>query len=55
MLPQKVKDPFNDIHVALALILGMNQEVMQINYNKNIELLAQDLIDIFLKASQCVK
>ena len=49
------ENPSNGINVSLAWVLGIDENIIQINNDKNIELFGQHLIDITLKTSQCVR
>ena len=40
--------------MRLALVPGIDEDLIEINDDKNIELLGYDLIDIILETSQCV-
>ena len=41
--------------MILALIFSINKDIIQINNNKNIEFLDQDLIDVALEAGWSVR
>ena len=55
VLPQFFKNLSNNIDVALRLVLGIDENIISINDDKNIKLFGQDLIDITLKAGQYVE
>ena len=48
---QKIWDPSNSLHVALAFIFSVNQDVIQADNNKNIEFFGQNLIDVALEVA----
>ena len=54
ILSQKIQYLLHGFHVTLVFIFGINEDVIQINNNKNIELFSQKLIDVALEASQSV-
>ena len=54
ILSQKVQDPLNGLHVALAFILSVNQDVIQVDNNENIEFFGQNLVDVALEAGRGV-
>ncbi len=37
-----------------ALILGVDEDVIEVHYDKNIELLYQNLVDVALECDRCV-
>ena len=45
----------NHIDVSLARVLGVDENVIEINNNEDIKFLSQDLVNIALKAGQCVE
>ncbi len=49
-----VQHPSNSLDVLSALILSIDEDVIEIHYHKNVELLGQDLVDITLKRGRCV-
>ena len=55
IFPLKVQYPPHDIHLTLTLILGVDENVIQIYNDKDIELFWQDLVDIVLEAGQSVR
>ncbi len=55
MLPQWVQHLLNGLDVLFALILRVDEDVIEIYYHENIELLGQDLVDITLNHSGCVR
>ncbi len=54
MLPQLVQHLLNSLYVLFAFILGIDKDVIEVHYNKNVELLCQDLVDIALIYGRCV-
>ena len=55
MPPQNVQHLPHGLHVTLVRVLGIDEDIIQIHYNKNIKLFSQDLIDITLKACRCIR
>ena len=51
---QLVENPTYDLDVAFALILGVDEDIIQIHNDKNIELFREDLIDVALECCQSV-
>ena len=51
MFLQFFKNKLNDINVGLAKIFDVNEDVIQLNNNKDIKFFGQNLIDIALKTS----
>ena len=47
---QNIQQPSHSLYMTLALIFDIDEDIIQINNNKNIKLLGQDLIDITLEA-----
>ena len=37
-----------------ALVLGVDKDVIEIHYHKNVKLLCQDLVDITLERDRCI-
>ena len=54
IFPQNIQHPLHGLYMALAAIFGVNEDVIQVNNDKNIELFGQDLIDIALEAGRSV-
>ena len=54
VLPQFFKNLSNGIDVSLALVLGIDKDVIKVNKNKDIKFLGQDLVNIALEAGRCV-
>ena len=55
VFPQFVQHPSDSIDVSLACILGLDQDVIQVNDHENVEFFGQDFIDITLEASWCIQ
>ena len=55
VFPQFVQHPADSIDVSLACIFGVDQDVIQVNNHENVEFFGQDLIDVTLEASWCVR
>lgn len=55
MFLELIKDLLYGFHIWLALILGIDQHIVQIYNNKKVELLSKDFIDVTLKTSQNVE
>ena len=43
------------LNVGLFCIFNIDQDIVQIHYNKNIKLFSKNLVDIVLKTSRCVR
>ena len=43
------------LHITLARIIGIDEDVIQGNNDKNVKFPGQDLIDITLEASQSIR
>ncbi len=54
MLPQLVQWLLNDLYVLFALVLSIDENVIEVHYHKNVVLLCQDLVDITLKRGRRV-
>ena len=54
MFPQLFWDPLYSIYVWLAEILNIDQDVIQIYYNKDIKLFNRDFINVVLKTIRCI-
>ena len=54
VFPQFLKNTSNGINVSLALVLGVDKNVIDINNNNDIEFLDQDLVNIALEAGWCI-
>ena len=54
ILEQKIKYLLHGLYMTVVFIFGVNEDVIQVNNDKNIELLGQDLINIALEAGRSV-
>ncbi len=54
MLSKLLQHPSNGLYVLLAFAFGVDEDVIKVNYHKNVELLYQDLIDIALERGRCI-
>ena len=54
VFPQFFENQSNGIDVNLALVLGVDEDIIEVNNDKNIEFLGQDLVNIALEAGQCI-
>ncbi len=54
VLPQLVQHPLNGLDMLFALVLSVDEDVIKVQYHKDVELLCQDLIDVTLKYGRCV-
>ncbi len=52
MLLQLVQYSSNGLYVLFAFALGVDEDVIEVYYHKNVKLLCQDLVDIALKHSR---
>ena len=55
VFPQFFKNPLNGIDVSLTWVLNVDEDVIEVNNDKDIKFLYQDLVNIALEASRCVK
>lgn len=44
-----IKDPAHRLHVLLARVFGIDQNIIQIYDNEDVELLSEDLVDVTLE------
>ncbi len=54
MLPQLVQHPLNGLYVLFAFVLGVDEDIIEVYFDKNVELFCQDLVDITLKRGRRV-
>ena len=54
MFPQNVQHLSNSFYVTLAWVFGIDENIIQINNDKNVKLLSQELIDKTLEARRCI-
>ena len=54
VFPQFLKNPSNAVNVSLAWVLGVDKDGIEINNDKDIEFLGQDLVNIALEAGRCI-
>ena len=40
--------------MLLAIVLGVDEDIIEIHYHENVELLCQDLVDITLERGRCI-
>ncbi len=40
--------------MLFAFVLGVDEDIIEVHYHENVELLCQDHVDVTLKCSQCV-
>ena len=52
---QFFENSLNSIDVSLAWVFGLDEDVIEINNDKNIKFLGQDLVNKALEAGQCVE
>ena len=52
---QFLENSSNGIDVSLAWVLSIDKDVIEVNNDKDINFLSQDLINIALKAGRCIK
>ncbi len=50
VLPELFQDPADCIHMRLTGVLGIDQNVVCVNNDKNVKLLGKDLVDVSLEA-----
>ena len=55
MFSQFFKNPLNGIDIGLVWVIGINEDIIEINNDKNIKFLGQNLIDITLEGGRCIK
>ena len=51
---QLLENPLNGINITLALVLGIDEDVIEVNNDKDIKFLGQDFVNLALKADRCV-
>ena len=54
VFPQFLKNPSNCIEVSLFWVLSVDNDVIEVNNDKDIEFFGQDLINIALEAGQYI-
>ncbi len=54
MLPQLVQHLLNGLDMLLALVLNVDEDVIEVHYHENVELFYRDLVDVTLKCGQYV-
>ncbi len=54
MLPQLVHHPSDGLYILFALTFSIDEDVIEIHYHENVELLGQEFVDITLKCDRCV-
>lgn len=52
---ERINDSVYNIHIWLAMVFGIDQDIVQVYNNKNIKLLGKDFINIALKAGKNIK
>ena len=52
--PQFLKKPSNGVDMSLAFVLSVDEDVIEVNNDKNIDFLGQNLVNIALEAGRCV-
>ena len=52
---QFLENPLNSINMSLAWVLGVDEDVIEVNNDENIKFLGQDLVNIALEAGRCVE
>ncbi len=52
MLLQLVQHLSNGLYVLFAFVLGVNKDVIEVHYYKNVEFFYQDLVNVTLKCSR---
>ena len=55
MFPQNIQHLPYGLYFTLARVFGIDEDIIQIHYDKDIELFCQDLIDITLEACWCIE
>ena len=50
VFPQFLENPSNGIDVSLAGVLGVDENVIEVNNDKDIKFLGQDLVNVALEA-----
>ena len=54
VFPQFLENASNGVNVSLAWVVGVDEDIMKINNDKDIEFLGQRLVNIALEAGRCV-
>ncbi len=44
----------NGLYVLFAFVLGVDKDVIEVHYDKNVKLLCLDLVDVTLKRGRCI-
>ena len=55
VFPQFVQHSAVNIDVSLACILGVDQDIIQVNNHENVKFFGEDLIHITLEVGWCVQ
>ena len=55
MFLQKIQYLLHGLHMVRAFIFDVKKDIMQVNNDKNIELLGQDLFDVALKVDRSIR
>ena len=54
VFPQFLENPSDGIDVSLAWVLGVDEDVIEVNNDEDIEFLGQDLVNVALEAGRGV-
>ena len=54
VFPQFLENPSDGIDVSLVWVLGVDEDVIEVNNDEDIELLGQDLVNVALEAGRGV-
>ncbi len=49
-----VQHPLNGLYMLFALVLSVDEDVIEVHYHENVKLLCQDLVDSTLERGRCV-
>ena len=55
MISQFFKNLSNGIDMSLAWVFSINEDIIEINNNKNVSLFGKDLVNVILKAGQYIE
>ncbi len=55
MLSKLLQNLLRGLHVLLTFAFGVDEDVIEIHYYKNVKLLCQNLVDIALERGRCIE
>ncbi len=54
MLLKLLQHPLNNLYVLFVFAFSVDENVIEVHYHENVELLCQDLVDVILKRGRCI-